>query len=273
MSRPVDDVIDEVKKLADDGVREVTLLGQNVNSYGKTLTCKLTFPSLIRRIAKISEIKRIRFTTSHPRDLSEELMDCFAQENKLCQHIHLPVQSGSDRILKLMNRGYDAQQYIGKVEKLRKIAPQISITSDIIVGFPGETQKDYQETIDMMEEIKFDLTFSFKYSDREGTVAKSLKDKVADHEKLRRLQKLQALQEKHTLEKSNTLIGTIQEILVEGTSKNSDKEIMGRTSSWKIVNFEGSKELMGRLVNVRITNAYSHSLRGKIIATQGGYQL
>ena len=218
----------------------------------------------IKKIGKISGIKRVRFTTSHPRDLSTELINCFSEEEKLCRHIHLPVQSGSNRILALMNRGYTVEEYIEKIDHLRKLVPHISITSDVIVGFPGETKKDYQETIDMMEKIRFDSLFSFKYSEREGTAAQKLIGKVEEGEKLRRLEELQVLQNQHTLEKNTALEGNMQELLVEGKSKNSESDLMGRTSSWKIVNFKGELDLIGKLVDVKISKAYLHSLRGKI---------
>ena len=269
MSRPPEDIIEEIKKLADCGVREVTLLGQNVNSYGKMLGNGLNFTALIKKIGKIPGIKRIRFTTSHPRDLSDGLINCFAEEEKLCEHIHLPVQSGSNRILALMNRGYTVEEYMQKVDHLRKLKPLISITSDIIVGFPGETQNDYQETIDMMEKIRFDSIFSFKYSERKGTAAQKLEGKVEECEKLRRLEQLQMLQDQHTLEKNTALESSKQELLVEGRSKNSENDLMGRTSSWKIVNFKGELELIGKLVNVKISKAYLHSLRGKLIKEVG----
>jgi tRNA-2-methylthio-N6-dimethylallyladenosine synthase len=264
ISRPSHDIISEISKLADLGIMEVTLLGQNVNSYGKTLNDGSNFTSLIKEVGKINGIKRIRFTTSHPRDLSAELMDCFSTEGKLCPHIHLPVQSGSNHILNLMNRGYTVEDYMEKIHYLRRKNPQMSITSDIIVGFPGETQKDYQETIDMMEKIRFDSTFSFKYSKRDGTAAKKLKDDVEEDEKVRRLEHLQMLQNKHTQEINEALEGSFQEILVEGKSKNSENELMGRTGSWKIVNFSGEPGLMGKMVTVKISKAYLHSLRGAI---------
>jgi tRNA-2-methylthio-N6-dimethylallyladenosine synthase len=265
MSRPPYDIIEEIRKLADCGIREVTLLGQNVNSYGKTLGNGLNFTALIKKIGKISGIERIRFTTSHPRDLSPELINCFAEEEKLCEHIHLPVQSGSNRILALMNRGYTVEEYMKKVDHLRKLSPQISITSDIIVGFPGETQNDYQETIDMMEKIRFDSIFSFKYSERKGTAAQKLEGRIEECEKLRRLQQLQALQDGHTLEANLALEGSQQELLVEGKSKNSENDLMGRTRSWKIVNFKSESELTDKRVKVKISKAYLHSLRGKIV--------
>jgi len=265
MSRPSDDIIEEIRKLVDHGIREVTLLGQNVNSYGKTLGNGLNFVALIKKIGKISGIERIRFTTSHPRDLSLELINCFAEEEKLCEHIHLPVQSGSNRILALMNRGYTVEEYMKKVDHLRRLSPQISITSDIIVGFPGETQNDYQETIDMMEKIRFDSTFSFKYSERKGTAAQKLEGKIEECEKLRRLRQLQALQDGHTLGANLALEGSQQELLVEGKSKNSENDLMGRTRSWKIVNFKSESELTGKRVKVKISEVYLHSLRGKIV--------
>jgi len=270
MSRASDGILEEIKKLVDHGIKEVILLGQNVNSYGKTLGNGLSFAALIKKIAKISGIERIRFTTSHPRDLSDELIRCFAEEEKLCDHIHLPVQSGSNRILTLMNRGYTVEEYMRKVDLLRKLSPRISITSDIIVGFPNETQNDYQETIDMMEKIRFDSTFSFKYSERKGTGAHKLEGKIEECEGLRRLKQLQMLQDQHTLEKNIALENTKQEILVEGGSKNSESDLMGRTSSWKIVNFKGELELIGKMVNVNISKAYLHSLRGKMINKEVG---
>ncbi len=265
MSRTPEDIIDEIQKLVRYGVKEVTLLGQNVNSYGKNLKQECNFVALIKKINDIDGIERIRFTTSHPKDLSAGLIDCFAHVPKLCEHIHLPVQSGSDRILALMNRGYSAQDYLRKVDCLRELCPQISITSDIIVGFPGETQKDYQETIDMMEKIRFDSVFSFKYSERKGTAAGELPGHVPEAEKSRRLKELQALQDQHMQEKNSALEGRIQEVLVEGRSKNSGHDMTGRTRSWRIVNFKGVPELVGKRVNVEITRGYLHSLRGKMI--------
>ena len=265
MSRTPEDIIDEIQKLTRCGVKEVTLLGQNVNSYGKNLKHGCNFVSLIKKISDIDGIERIRFTTSHPKDLSDELIDCFAGVPKLCEHIHLPVQSGSNRVLKLMNRGYSVEEYLRKIDRLRSTCPKISITSDIIVGFPGETQKDYQETIDMMEKIRFDSVFSFKYSERKGTAAQKLQGKVQETEKRQRLKELQALQDRHTQEKNTELEGSVQELLVEGRSRNSEQDMMGRARSWKIVNFKGEPELIGKLVDVEITRGYLHSLRGKMI--------
>lgn len=264
MSRTPDDILDEIKRLIQHGVKEVTLLGQNVNSYGRKLNQACNLVSLIKRINDIEGLDRIRFTTSHPKDLSDDLIDCFARVPKLCEHIHMAVQSGSNRILKLMNRGYTAEDFLEKVEKLRRACPHISITSDIIVGFPGETQDDYQATIDLMEKIRFDLLFSFKYSARVGTAAQKLSDDVPNDEKNQRLKDLQALQNRHTQEKHTALEGSVQMVLVEGRSRNSEQDMMGRARSWKIVNFKGGSELVGKLVNVEITRGYLHSLRGKI---------
>ena len=269
ISRPPDEIIEEIRKHADYGIREVTLLGQNVNSYDKTLGNGLNFTALIKKIGKIAGIERIRFMTSHPRDLSEELINCFAEEEKLCEHIHLPVQSGSNRILALMNRGYTVEEYMQKVDHLRQLRPQISITSDIIIGFPGETQNDYQETIDMMEKIRFDSTFSFKYSERKGTAAQKLEGKIEEGEKSRRLTQVQALQDQHTIEANLAMEGSLQELLIEGKSRNSENDLMGRTSSWKIVNFKSDEELAGKIVKAKITKAYLHSLRGKLIEEVG----
>jgi tRNA-2-methylthio-N6-dimethylallyladenosine synthase len=265
MSRTAEEIIDEIKKLIEHGVKEVTLLGQNVNSYGRKLNSSCDFVSLIERISKINGLERIRFTTSHPKDLSDELVACFGNVPQLCEHIHLPVQSGSNRILKLMNRRYSAEEYLKKVYHLRENCPTISITSDIIVGFPGETLKDYQETIDMMEKIRFDSVFSFKYSERRGTAAEKLTGKVPEMEKKRRLGELQALQDLHTQEKNTALEGNREQVLVEDRSRNSENDMMGRTRSWRIVNFKGGPELTGKLVSVEITRGYLHSLRGKVV--------
>lgn len=266
ISREPEDIVGEIEKLARRGIREVTLLGQNVNSYGKKSGGRGDFVFLLKKIHEIEGIERIRFTTSHPKDLSDELIDCFGSQSRLCRHIHLPVQSGSSRVLKRMNRGYSAEDYLEKVAHLRRVCPEISITSDIIVGFPGETRKDYQETIDMMEKIRFDSVFSFKYSERKGAAAQALTGKVPETEKKLRLRELQALQDRHTQEKNTSLEGSVQDVLVEGQSRNSRQDMTGRTSSWKIVNFEGRPELIGKTVPVKISRGYLHSLRGKQIS-------
>lgn len=261
-SRPAKDILEEIRRLADQGVREVTLLGQNVNAYGKTIEGSPGFPQLLRAVGRIKGIERIRFTTSHPKDLSEDLMRCFAEVDVLCGHIHLPVQSGSDAILSRMNRGYTRAEYLEKVERLRQYHREISITSDVIVGFPGETETDYEATLTLMEAVTFDNLFSFKYSEREKTAAVGFDRQVPEKVKSVRLERLQALQQEHTLKRNRMLEGTLQDVLVEGKSKNSDHDLTGRTGSNKIVNFRSGCELIGKTCAVRIKKAYLHSLRG-----------
>jgi tRNA-2-methylthio-N6-dimethylallyladenosine synthase len=278
-SREPENIINEIRRLVESGVREVTLLGQNVNSYGmKEGLC--TFPELLRRINDIDGLLRIRFTTSHPKDLSENLINAFKDLDKLCHHIHLPIQSGSNRILKRMNRKYTREIYLDKVDKLRNTCPGIAITSDIIVGFPGETKTDFQETLDLIRTVEFDGLFAFKYSDRPNASAARVSDKILEDEKKQRLQQVLDLQDQFTTRKNKTLKDSIQSVLVEGFSKkqnqinkqNSSQDVQwtGRTSTNKIVNFFNNNDtdsctenVMGRLVNVRILQTFSHSLWGE----------
>ncbi|MDD5723270.1 MAG: tRNA (N6-isopentenyl adenosine(37)-C2)-methylthiotransferase MiaB [Syntrophales bacterium] len=264
-SRQSADIMDEIRFLAENGIMEVTLLGQNVNSYGATLSEDVDFPELLGMINKIDGIDRIRFTTSHPKDLSGDLAACFADLDKVCEHIHLPVQSGSDYVLKKMKRGYTVGGYLEKVGMLRDACPGISITSDIIVGFPGEKEDDFQKTIDLMEEVRFDNTFSFRYCDRHGTASEGYDGKVEETVKQERLSRLQAIQERHSLEKNRYLEGSVKDVLVEGISKNDDTDIKGRTSGNKIVNFAGGADLIGKTVRVKIVRAHMHSLRGELL--------
>jgi len=265
-SRKTGDIIAEVEHLAAQGVKEVTLLGQNVNSYGKGLSDGTDFAGLLRKVNRIKGIERIRFTTSHPKDLSPDLIRCYAEVDKLCEHIHLPVQSGSDMVLMRMNRGYTKDEYIEKAIRLREVCPNISITSDMIVGFPGETDDDFQASVDLMEHIRFDSLFSFKYSEREGTAATDFDCKISEHIKGERLQILQALQDTHTWGKNKEMEGQVVEVLVEGKSKNSPGDVMGRTRTNKIVNLEGGSELVGGTTSVVITMACQHSLRGELVS-------
>ncbi len=262
VSRGAGSIIKEVKTLAGQGVREVTLLGQNVNSYGNK-EGEIGFTGLLEEIGKIKGIERIRFTTSHPRDLSKGLTGLFGKMEKLCSHIHLPVQSGSNRILALMNRGYTREDYSRKVEELREACPEMSITSDVIVGFPGEREEDFDKTIDLMNEIRFDNLFSFKYSARPGTAALSLPDQVSEEEKDRRLRILQDLQTVHTWEKNRRWEGRSGEVLVEGISRNTPDDLSGRLKDNRIVNFKGERTRIGSFVEVVIGRAYLHSLRGE----------
>ncbi len=268
-SRPQKNIIREIKLLADRGICEVTLLGQNVNSYGNHFSDGSNFATLLRSIDKIEGIDRIRFTTSHPKDLSEQVVGCFRDVEKLCEHIHLPVQSGSDRILERMNRGYTIDRYREKTERLRDACRGISITSDVIVGFPGESDEDFQATLALMDSVRFDNLFSFKYSERKGTAAVNLDGKVDEPVKRERLRMLQSLQEKHTLAANKSLEGSVQAVLVEGLSKNGAADVSGRTRTNKIVNFRGGAELFGKIVPVAITRAYLHSLRGELHEKEG----
>jgi tRNA-2-methylthio-N6-dimethylallyladenosine synthase len=264
-SRPRQDIIEEVKHLTEMGVKEVCLLGQNVNGYGKRLEEKTNFSELLEHINEIEGIERIRFTTSHPKDLSEELIQAFSKLEKLCEHIHLPFQSGSDRILKAMHRGYTKESYLEKIDRLKKVCPSIAVTADVIVGFPGEEEKDFKETIDLMDKVRFDDLYSFKYSPRKETRAAQFDDKVEEKVKQERLSMLQEIQKGITLQKNQGLEGRIEEVLVEGKSKQNEKDLTGRTRSNKIVNFQGDLILAGELVPVRITKAYPHSLRGELV--------
>ncbi len=271
-SRSSREIIEEVKHLAGMGVKEVCLLGQNVNGYGKGLEEEMSFPDLLYRINEIEGIERIRFTTSHPKDLSEELIQVFSKLKKLCEHIHLPFQSGSDRILKRMNRGYTKGAYLEKIDRIKKICPTIAITADVIVGFPGEEEADFNQTLDLIQNVQFDDLFSFKYSPRKGTRAAQFEDRVEEKIKQDRLTILQEIQKEITLQKNQALEGNVEEVLVEGRSKQSDRDVTGRTRSNKIVNFQGDLGLAGELVPVRITKAYPHSLRGETAPTHCGMQ-
>ena len=264
-SRKFDDILAEARALAAHGVKEVTLLGQNVNSYGKSLGDGHSFSELLRAIGEIEGIERIRFTTSHPKDLTDDIIECFRSVKALCGSIHLPVQSGSDTVLARMNRRYASADYLDCVRKLREACPDIAISSDIIVGFPGETEQDYQKTLDLMEKVRFDTLFSFQYSERKGTAAVGLDGKVSPDVKRKRLIEIQALQDRYTQEKNDTLVGKTVEVLVEGASRKTSRDVMGRTRTHKIVNFTGGRDLVGKTVRVRIVEAFLHSLRGEML--------
>ncbi len=264
-SRPSQEIIGEVKCLAGMGVKEICLLGQNVNGYGKGVEGELSFSELLHLLNEIEGIERIRFTTSNPEDLSNELIDSFSKLEKLCEHIHLPFQSGSDRILKRMRRGYTKASYLDMVERLRKICPSIAITSDVIVGVPGEGEEDFEETLDLIRKVEFDELYSFKFSPRKGTLAAQFEDQIDEEIKGERLSILQRIQSEITLRKNQSYEGRVVEVLVEGQSKQNPKEVTGRTRSNKVVNFKGELTSIGRLVSLRITQALPHSLRGEII--------
>ncbi len=264
-SRPADEILEEIRLLDESGVREVLLLGQNVNSYGRGLDENITFVDLLRRIGTETGIARIRFTTSHPKDLTDELIRCYAEVDSLCKHLHLPVQSGSDLVLARMNRGCTADGYMEKISRLRRICPEIALTSDIIVGFPGETEHDFQKTMELLEQVRFDNLFSFRYSDRPNTRSASFPDKVDPEAASRRLLELQSFQAEITLAKNLAEIGSTRLVLVEGPSRTSNGQMTGRTTQNRIVNFQAPLSSVGQIVGVKIALAYSHSLGGDII--------
>ncbi len=268
-SRPPERIVLEAKWAVESGVREVVLLGQNVNSYGHGLSPRVSFVELLGRVQEVPGLSRIRFTTSHPKDLTESLMKAFVELPALCPHLHLPFQSGSDRVLRAMNRGYTAAQYAQKIYQLREICPEIALSADVMVGFPGETEKDFQDTLELMESIRFDSLFSFIYSDRPFTRAAQFGDKVDSATKSRRLSQLQELQARITLEKNRAEVGAVREVLVEGESKASNGQFTGRTPQNRVVNFVGSRQWIGRLIPVRIVDAYSHSLKGEAVSRGG----
>jgi len=264
MSRASDDIINEIKHKVAKGMREVTLLGQNVNSYGKR-EGMLSFSELLSKVNEIEGLYRIRFTTSHPKDLGDDLIDAFAHLEKLCKHIHLPVQSGSDHILKRMNRKYTRKDYLTKIEKLKKKCPNISITSDFIVGFPGESHDDFCDSISLIKEIEYDSLFAFQYSDRDIAPASNYFPKVEDKIKRERLIELLDMQSNNTIKQNTRCVGQYQSVLVEGKSKRESDQWTGRTSGNKIVNFiapETIQSLNAMLVDVYIEEACAHSLRG-----------
>ena len=271
VSRPFDDVLTEVAGLAAQGVGEVTLLGQNVNAYRGAMAGseeKADLALLIEYIAEIPGIERIRYTTSHPRELSQRLIDVYAKTPKLVSHLHLPVQSGSDRVLAAMKRGYTALEFKSLVRKLRVARPDLSLSSDFIVGFPGETAEDFEKTMKLIDDVRFDASFSFIYSPRPGTPAAELADDTPAEVKLERLQRLQQRIDALAQEVSQAMVGSVQRVLVEGLSKKDERELAGRTDNNRIVNFEGQARLTGRFVDVRITAALPHSLRGEIVTRE-----
>ena len=269
-SRPFDDVIAEIAGLAGRGIREVTLLGQNVNAWrGEVEAEAADFAELLHYVSEIDGIERIRFTTSHPREFTQRLIDVHAQLPKLAPHVHLPVQSGSDRVLAAMKRGYTALEYRSIVRRLRKARPEVSLTSDFIVGFPGETESDFRATLDLARELEFDGSFSFVYSARPGTPASELADDTPQGEKLERLQRLQAVLDGHARKLSEGMVGSRQRVLVEGPSRRDPVELAGRTGNNRVVNFRGGHDLVGRFVDLRVTAALSHSLRGEPLGSAG----
>jgi tRNA-2-methylthio-N6-dimethylallyladenosine synthase len=266
VSRPFDDVLTEVAGLAEQGVKEITLLGQNVNAYrGSVSDAEVAdLALLLEYLAEVPGIERLRYTTSHPKDFSERLIEAHARIPQLVSHVHLPVQSGSDRVLCAMKRGYTALEYKSIIRRLRAARPDAAISSDFIVGFPGETDEDFEQTLRLVENIGFHSSFSFMYSPRPGTPAASLPDQVPQASKQARLARLQARLDAQALAISSLMVGSIQRILVEGPAKKNPEELAGRTSNNLMVNFRGPQRLVGQMTDVRITTAMSHSLRGEM---------
>ena len=264
VSRPSPKIVAEVRALVEGGVREVMLLGQNVNSYGQTVPGEIHFAALLRQLNGIAGLQRIRFTTSHPQDLSRELIEAFASLEKLCEHLHLPVQSGADTVLGRMRRGYTRRDYLENINSLRERRPDIALSSDVIVGFPGETEEEFRQTLELLNEVKYDEIYSFVYSPRPHTVsARIFEDDIPESVKKERLQKVQQLQQAISLIKNRGKIGNIEEILVEGTARLKNGQVMGRTRTNRIVNVAGSQRLLGSFIDVRITGATANSLLGE----------
>jgi tRNA-2-methylthio-N6-dimethylallyladenosine synthase len=264
-SRDPEEIVNEITKLGNQGYKEITLLGQNVNSYGKDMGGGYLFHDLLSDINKINSIERIRFMTSHPKDLSKELIRTMANSEKVCEHLHLPIQAGNNRILKAMNRKYTREEYISLVESVREAMPDIALTTDIIVGFPGESSQEFEDTLDIIKRLKFDSAYTFIYSPRKGTPAVNIEDKISIEEKKERLAKLIEIQSKISRMKNDAYIGKVKEVLVEGRSKTTDKVLTGRTRENKIVNFIADEKVIGQLIRVKITKARSWSLEGEVL--------
>ncbi|XWY21755.1 tRNA (N6-isopentenyl adenosine(37)-C2)-methylthiotransferase MiaB [Bisgaard Taxon 45] len=270
VSRPVDDVLFEIAQLAEQGVREVNLLGQNVNAYrGATHDDGIcTFAELLRLVAAIDGIDRLRFTTSHPIEFTDDIIDVYRDTPELVSFLHLPVQSGSDRVLSMMKRNHTALEYKSIIRKLRAVRPDIQISSDFIVGFPGETAEDFEQTMNLIAQVNFDMSFSFIYSARPGTPAADMPDDVTEEEKKQRLYVLQQRINNQAAQFSRAMLGTEQRVLVEGPSKKDLMELTGRTETNRIVNFVGTPDMIGKFVDIKITDVFTNSLRGDVVRTE-----
>lgn len=261
-SRAPEAIVAEVKGLVADGVKEIMLLGQNVNSYDGNGT---SFAELLKMLNDVDGLERIRFMTSNPKDLSDELIEAFAVCDKLCRNLHLPIQSGSNRVLKRMNRKYTREDYLKLIEKLRKTVPNITLSTDIIVGFPGETNEDFEETLSIVKEVEYDSAFTFIYSIRKGTPAEKFEDQIEESEKHRRFDLLVSAVNEISEKKNKAYQDRVEKVLVDGVSKNDKSTLTGRTDGFKLVNFAGKKELIGSIVDVKITDAKTFSLFGEVI--------
>lgn len=264
ISRPSGEIVAEVEKLVSQGVREVTLLGQNVNSYGMKEE-EISFAELLQRIDRVAGLERLRFMTSHPKDMTDALIDCFGSLGKLCKHIHLPLQSGSDRILKLMNRGYTVADYQDKVERLKRACPEIRLTTDIIVGFPGETEQDFQQTLAIAEQVRYADAYTFLYSARSGTAAARLQDDQSSVQRQQRFERLCRRQQQISEEVWQADLGRTLPVLVEGESKQGEGQLFGRTTWNRIVNFAGDKGSIGQVVPVKIVKVFRNSNLGELV--------
>lgn len=263
-SRRPHDIIRELQELAGQGYKEVTLLGQNVNSYGKDLEPRVDFADLLTSLDSVEGLARIRYMTSHPRDFNEKLIDVIAASKKVCEHFHLPVQAGGNNVLRRMNRGYTKEGYLELVGKIRERIPDAAITTDLIIGFPGETEQDFADTLDLIEKVRFDAAFTFVYNKRSGTPAAAMADQVPDGVKKERIQKLIALQNSISREKNLTELGKVHEVLVEGVNKGDQTKLEARTRTNKLVLLQGSKDLMGKILQVKITDTGTWHLDGEI---------
>ena len=264
-SREPIEIINEVKELAQDGCKEITLLGQNVNSYGNNLEDKCTFAELLYEINKIDGIQRIRFMTSHPKDLTDDLIKVIKECDKVCNHVHLPVQAGSNDVLKRMNRIYTREHYLELVEKLKREIPDVAITTDIIVGFPGETEDDFQETIDLVKQVQYDSAYTFLYSIRKGTKAALMENQIPDEIKHKRFDRLLDVLYTIVLSRNERCIGKVYPVLVESLSKNDETYLTGRTEHFRLVHFKGNIDLIGEIVNVKITNVKTFHMEGEVV--------
>ena len=262
-SRNPENILKEVREVAKEGYREVMLLGQNVNSYGND-TGEMSFPQLLKEVCNIDGIERIRFMTSHPKDLSDELIEVMASEPKICNQLHLPIQSGSDKILKAMNRKYTKDEYMELLYKVKKAIPNIVLTTDIIVGFPGETDEDFEETLNVLREVEYDTIFSFIYSKRVGTPAAEMPDVMDEEQKHRNFDRMLEVQNEISKRKNDEYFGKTERVLVEGESKNNANTLTGRTEGGKVVNFDGDGSSVGQFVDVKITDCKTWSLFGEI---------
>lgn len=263
-SRSKEAVLAEVRELAASGCKEITLLGQNVNSYGKDLEEKLDFADLLELVCGVDGIERVRFMTSHPKDISDKLIDTMARLPKVCKQLHLPVQAGNNRVLRVMNRKYTKEDYLEKIRKIKEKMPDITLTTDIIVGFPGETTEEFNDTLDVLKKVRYDTIFSFIYSKRPGTPAAKMEDVISPEEKKQNFNRLLEVQDAISIEKNLEYEGRTISVLVEGKSKNNDEFYAGRTEGGKIVNFKGSDDLVGKIVNVKIVKAKTWSLTGEL---------